>query len=279
MKQKSAALRVYGVLGTILAFALFAASPAQAQFRPRTLNEPPTGEQFHVEGAASFWYPDATIFVSSESLGIIGSTIDFKTDLGLTDQKMPAFKVVLTPGGAHKFRFEFIPIKYTQQQGTLKRQIIFNGQLYNVGLPVTSTIDWRAFRYAYEFDFYKNNRGFAGFIVEAKYTDVQVNLASTVATEFARARAPIPALGGIGRVYVVPNISVTFELTGFKLPQDLIKDTSAHYVDWDLYGTVNFTNRVGAQLGFRSLDVGYIDKADTGAFKLKGLYFGVVARY
>jgi hypothetical protein len=265
-----------------LAFVLFAA-PAQAQFRPRPISEPPTGETYHIEGSAGLWFPTATMMVSSESLGIKGTTIDFKTDLGLQDKKFPDLRLVLSPSRRHKFRFEFIPIKY-DQNGTIKRTIIFNGQRYDVGLPVHSVLDWRAYRLAYEFDFISNDRGFAGFVVEAKYTDVQVHLASTspavVVNEFARASAPIPAIGGIGRVYVVPNISITGEVTGFKLPKDLVVGTSAHYVDFDLYGTVNFTNHIGAQVGYRSLDVGYIvDTDDTGTFKLKGIYFGVVARY
>jgi hypothetical protein len=33
------------------------------------------------------------------------------------------------------------------------------------------------------------------------------------------------------------------------------------------------------QLGYRSLDVGYLVKTDTGSFVLRGLFFGVVARY
>jgi hypothetical protein len=110
-------------------------------------------------------------------------------------------------------------------------------------------------------------------------TDVKVQLDSPIATEFAHAEAPIPAIGGVGRVYVVPNISITGEVTGFKLPQNLIQDAHAHYVDVDVYGTVNFTNNIGAQLGYRSLDVGYLVKTDSGVLKLKGLYFGVVARY
>ncbi len=39
------------------------------------------------------------------------------------------------------------------------------------------------------------------------------------------------------------------------------------------------TNNIGAQLGYRSFDVGYLVDQDTGSFTLKGLYFGVVARY
>jgi hypothetical protein len=271
------AIRVYAGWYVTLALVLIAA-PAQAQFRPRPTSELPTGEQYHAEAAFGFWFPTATMVVSSESLGIVGTTIDFKPDLGLQDKKLPDLRVVLSPSRRHKFRLEFIPIKY-ESKGTLKRTIVFNGQRYDLGLPVTSLLYWKAYRLAYEFDFITTNKGFAGFVVEAKYTDVTVNLASNVATEFARARAPIPAIGGIGRFYVVPNISITGEVTGFKLPEDLVVGTHAHYVDFDLYSTVNFTNNIGAQIGYRSLDVGYLADSDSGAFKEKGLFLGIVTRY
>ena len=277
MTQRSAS-RAYAVCYIALAL-VFAAAPAQAQFRPTPLSEPPTGEQYHIEGAAGFWFPASTIFAASEGLGQTPTTIDFKTDLGLQDKRLAYVRLVLSPSRRHKFRFEFIPIKYNQSV-TLRKRIVFNGIGYNVTLPVKSELYWKAYRFAYEFDFISTNRGFAGFVVDAKYTDVRILLdASPVATEFARARAPIPAIGGIGRVYVVPNISITGELTGFKLPKNLVKDTSAHFVDFDLYGTVNVTNHVGAQIGYRSLDVEYVADTDVGTFKDKGIYFGVVARY
>jgi hypothetical protein len=50
-------------------------------------------------------------------------------------------------------------------------------------------------------------------------------------------------------------------------------------VDIDIYGTVNFTRNVGAQLGFRSTDLEYQLKSDTGSLTMKGIYFGIVARY
>jgi hypothetical protein len=148
---------------------------------------------------------------------------------------------------------------------------------------VKSTLDWRAYRFGYEFDFITKNQGFAGFIVEGKYTDVQVQIQTATSSvrinEFAHAQLPLPALGGIGRYYVVPNVSITGEVTAFKLPDSIDNRYGGHYVDVDIYGTVNFTNNVGAQAGYRSLDLGYLVKKDTGSFKLKGLYFGLVARY
>jgi hypothetical protein len=185
---------------------------------------------------------------------------------------------VLRPSTTSKFRLQFIPIKYTQS-AIIRRRIIFNGQRYDVGLPVNSTLSWKAYRLGYEYDFVQTNRGYAGFLVEAKYTDVQVQLDTQITSEFARARAPIPALGGIARVYVVPNISITVDISGFKLPEKLIKDSTGHYIDVDVYGTLNFTNNFGAQLGYRSFDVGYVVTHDTGSFKLKGFYLGAVARY
>ena len=220
--------------------------------------------------------------VSSESLGIVGTPaeqlIDLKSDLGLTDQHFSELHLVLRPSTTSKFRLQYIPINYTQS-AIIRRRIVFNGQRYDVGLPVNSTLSWKAYRFGYEYDFVQTNRGYAGFLVEAKYTDVQVQLDSQITSEFARAQAPIPALGGIGRVYVVPNISITVDISGFKLPEKLIKGSTGHYIDVDVYGTVNFTNNFGAQLGYRSFDVGYVVTHDTGSFKLKGLYLGAVARY
>jgi hypothetical protein len=273
----SRAARLY-TLAAAAAVSVCAAAPARAQYKPQPLNDPATGEKYHIEAAAGFWSPTADMAIASAGLGIAGDTIDLKKDLGLTDQRFRQLQLTLRPAKSHKFRFQYIPIKY-DQSATLQRTVKFNGQNYTFGVPVNSMLDWKAYRFGYEYDFVTTNRGFAGFIIEAKYTDVQVSLASPLRTDFAHASAPIPSLGGIGRVYVVPNISITGEVTGFKLPSSVDKRYGAHYIDVDIYGTVNFNNYIGAQLGYRSLDVYYLVKSDTGSLTLKGLYFGVVVRY
>ena len=172
-----------------------------------------------------------------------------------------------------------MPIEYSREGVTVTRDIVFNGQRYSVGVPVNWVADWRTYRLGYEYDFIVRERGFGGIIAEAKYTKVNATLATPFFSEFARASAPIPAIGGIARVYVVPNIAVTFELTAFKIPSSIDEDYNAHYADIDLYGTINFNRYVGAQVGWRSLDVGYLVERDFGNFDIRGLYFGVVARY
>jgi len=270
-------IRLYTWAGVAAALVLMAA-PASAQYKPRPLNDPATGESYHIEGGADLWMPTANMTVSSESLNIPGSTIDLKRDLGATDQRFRALQLQLRPAQSHKFKFQYIPVKY-EAASQLSQDLVFNGIRYRLGVPVNTTFDWKTYRFGYEYDFVTKNRGFAGFIIEAKYTDVKVQLDSPIAQEFARARGPIPALGGIGRVYVVPNISITGEVTGFKIPDSVEGRYNAQYVDIDIYGTVNFTNNVGVRGGFRSIDVGYLIKEDAGSFTLKGLYFGGVLRY
>jgi len=257
---------------------VFAATPAHAQYKPRPLNDPATGELFHIEADAGFWTPSANMTISSESLGIPGSVIDLKSDLGITDQRFPALNLQARPARSHHFRLQYIPIQY-EGSARIPRDVIFNGIRYSFNTPVNTSMDWKAWRFGYQYDFLVKNRGFAGFIMEAKYTDVRVELDSQFAEEFAHARAPIPAIGGIGRFYVVPNISITGEVTGFKIPDSIDSRYNAHYVDVDVYGTINFTNNVGVKAGYRSLDLGYLIKSDQGSFVLKGLYFGAVLRY
>lgn len=271
----SARLYVY-----LLALIALTAAPARAQYTPRSVSDPATGESYHIEGEINWWSPTANAVVSSVGLGIPGSNIDLKKDLGLTDQRLTDVRLVLRPFRKHKLRFQYTPIRY-EQQSNLVRDVVFQGQIYRIGLPVNSTLDWKAYRFTYEYDFLYRDRWFAGVLLDAKYTDVFASLRSPVNFETIRARAPIPTIGGIGRVYVVPNISITGEVTGFKVPKSLAEqaDLQAHYLEVDVYGTINFTNNFGAKVGYRALDVLVVPTNDRYSFELRGLYFGGVARF
>jgi hypothetical protein len=260
--------------------ALLGAAPAQAQYTPQTPANPAVGERYHVELSADLWSPEPIMTASSESLGIEGTTFDLEKDFGVTKKRLNRFQLILRPAKKHKFRFDYTPIHYTAD-ATLSRDIVFNGIRYHVGVPVSLDLMWRAWRLGYEYDFIYRDRGFVGAIFEAKYTDVQVNLSSSVinANEFARARAPVPSVGGIARVYVASNASVTFEMTGFKLPQSIKEGWKAKYIELDLYGTANFTNNVGARFGYRKINLDYTFDQDFGDFQLGGLYFGGVVRF
>jgi hypothetical protein len=251
---------------------------AQAQFTATPFSDPATGERYHIEASGNLWNPPPVLVVASEQFGIAGSQIDAVADLGIQQKWLKELRLVLRPARKHKFRYNYLSAGYDSQT-TIQREFVFNGIRYGVNLPITSDLKWTTHMLGYEYDFLYKDNWFVGFVVQSKFTRVDINLATPVTSDFALAQAPVPTFGGIGRVYVTPNISITGELTGIKIPDTISTDYNAHYFDFDLYGTVNFNDYAGAQVGFRSIDVGYKFKKDEGTFEMKGLYFGGVVRY
>lgn len=250
---------------------------ASAQFNAPA--EPAVGEKYHVEVSYGWWNADPTLIINSESLGIPGTDVDLVEDLGIEQKQLGKLNVVLRPATKHKFRFEYLPVKYDGST-TIEREFVFNGQLYRVGLPVSTEADFKTYRFGYEYDFVYRSRGFAGVLVDLKYTDVRVELTTPIAApEFTSAVAPIPTIGFVSRGYLAKNFAVGGEVSFFRIPGGLSEDYTGEYTDWDLYGTLNFTNNVGATAGYRSIDVFYETNRDSGALKFTGFYIIGVVRF
>jgi hypothetical protein len=262
-----------------LAALLITAAPAAAQYGASSA-QPAVGDRYHIEAAAGWWNPQPDVVVSSESLGIAGDDIDLATDLGIEKKKIPELRLVLRPATKHKFRFSYLPLKYSAES-VLQREFVFNGLRYRIGLPVNTTADLTTYRFGYEYDFLYRSRGYLGVLLDVKYTNIDVQLDSPIGSEFTSQVAPIPTIGIVGRGYIVPNVSITGEVSFFKVPEDLSEQLEAggRYLDYDFYGTFNFNRNVGAQVGLRSIDVFYEHDLDSGALKFNGWYFGAVVRY
>ncbi len=129
---------------------LAAAAPSAAQYQKYTASTRATGETWNVEFGVGVWQPPPDIVVSSKSLGIIGSEIRADTDLGMESSVQTAFTVTLRPAKKHKFRFAYSPIWYSADT-ILQRTIVFNGQAFQVSLPISSSIRWTGYRFGYEY--------------------------------------------------------------------------------------------------------------------------------
>jgi hypothetical protein len=268
------------LVGSCVATTLVAGT-AHAQYRQyKPAEQTAVGEAYHAEFSFDFWNPDPTLKIASESLGIIGDEIDAIGDLGFVKTKFREMKLALRPAKKHKFRFDYTPIKFTAET-VLKRDIVYNGILYRANLPINSELNWRQYTFAYEYDFVYQPRWYLGVILAAKYTQVHTALESPVDREYNDVSAPIPSIGGVFRVYPVRYLAITTEYQYFNLPDNV--DKAGRYdgktIDFNLYGTINFTNNVGAQIGYRSMEVDYKVENDTGNFKLKGMYFGATVRF
>ena len=276
--MRKLATRLYAIGAAVLLLTLIA-SPARAQFQPRMVNQGAIGERYHLELGAAIWDTSADMSLSNTALNVAGSTINLKNDLGAADQKFGGFDLILRPAVKHKFRVQLVPVHYSAT-AVPKSALTFGGQTFPAGVPVSSRIHWRAWRFGYEYDAAVGPRGFLGFILDVKYTDVDASLTSAAAgTRSASARAPVPAIGGILRVYPASHLALTGEITGFKWPGGWIWSGSGDFLDLDAYATLNLVNAVGVELGYRSFKVNYSLTNDSGNFKLEGPYLGAVLRF
>lgn len=187
--------------------------------------------------------------------------------------------MTLKPGRKHKLRFQYLPIAYDPETTTLQRTIVFGGRTFDVGLPADAEVEWKLWRFGYEWDFISRTSGFLGLITELKYNTVRAQIDSIIGTELGEAKAPVPAIGIIGRGYLTEYVSITGEFTGFKLPDAVSEEFEAEFWDLDVYATLSLGRNVAVQGGYRSLDVEFIADEDLGRLKMKGIYFGGLVRF
>jgi hypothetical protein len=272
--------RLYVVLGLAALSVVAMPTAAMAQYRPQESSGGAVGEVYHIEASYGWWNPQPELIVNSEALGILGTDVNLVDDLGIQKKRLGKFDLVLRPAKKHRFRFQHLPIGY-QADSTVQRSFVFNGQRYNVGLPVRTDANFQTYRFGYEFDFLQFKRGWVGAMIDMKYTNIDVSLLSPIGEEFTTAAAPIPTFGFVGRGYPLRNLAVTGEMSFFRVPDSIGAQVGGDgsYTDWDINATYNINRYVGAQLGFRSVHVAYNVDTDNGSLKFQGLYFGGVVRY
>jgi hypothetical protein len=272
------------LVATVL-LSLLLASRADAQFR---VADPAPGEQFHVELGLMFWNPTPGLQIQTGGLAALGeSEVDFVQEFGIENERFSEFRAVLKAAKKHKIRVSHVLAEYNAAT-TLQRTIVFGGRTFPVSVPATADLQWRVWRFGYEWDFVASDRGVVGLVTELKFNQVSADLEAVgLGNELTEVSAPVPTIGALARVYPHKTFSLTAEFTGFKVPGFLAKkitdaiddDADAKVFDLDVYGTVNFGSHVGAQLGYRSLTADYLFDEDAGDLELKGWYFGGLVRF
>lgn len=225
-----------------------------------------------------FTTPDPDLRLQSGAL--VTSTgiteIDFVEEFGIEKKTFPEIR--FSAGRTHKFRFGYLPVRY-EADAVIERTFIFNGQVFTIGAPATTDIDWNIWRFGYEWDFVSNENGFLGIVGELKYNQLEASVDSPALARAATTeqQAPIPTVGIAGRGYLGPAVFVGAEFTGLKWERG--GDFDASFYDFDINGGVTFGRHVGVQAGYRSITVDYFIDDDVGDLKLKGPYFGVIAKF
>lgn len=261
----------------MLLTAALSAAPAEAQFGVSPAGPP--GEDYRVELAVAFWQPEPDVVIRLDGPAGIGSDVDFIQEFGIAKKRFTEFRGTLKPGRKHKIRFDYVPFKY-DAEAVLQRTFVFGGQQYTIGLPATTDVTWDLWKFGYEWDFVSGGGGFAGLVIDLKYSKVSAEISSPgIGLEAAEANAPVPGIGGIGRGYLSRNFSITGEFTAFKVPDSLSEEVDGKFFDFDVYATYNLGRNAAVQGGYRSLVVDYLLEEDAGRLEMKGLYFGGLIRF
>ena len=262
-------------LATVIALVptAYAQAPSSARTDERT-------EAYRAEIAVGLWNASPDVVISSGTLGIEGSDIDFVGDLGLIRKRLPQLRVVLKPASRHKIRIGYVPTSFEAER-TLRRTISFGSTSFDIGIPVNASLTFRTWRFGYEYDLISRDRGFVGVIGEVRYTRVGADLSSGfLGVSSSLTDAFIPAVGGIGRGYLHRRVAVTGEVTWFHIPELIDRlGGGGRSVDFDVSGLVTFTRNVGIQAGYRTLDVNYRRDDDAGSVGLRGLYVSSIIRF
>ena len=255
------------------------AASASGQYRPLPVTKSPgPADNYHVEFGLVLLDPPIDATVTSSNFGIDGTPITLDKDLGMSTQVRFELRLVLRPSRRQKLRVSYLPQTFTNKY-TLTRRLVFNGIEFLPGTSADSTYKWTGWRFSYEYDFISNDRGFLGLVLEAKYTDANLEIKNATDDEFIRARAPLPAIGLNGRVCAMPALCFTGEITGFGIPDLAKKKYYARYLDYDIYGTYYFTSNVGAILGYRSIDAQFRVDKDAIKTTTRSPYIGALVKF
>jgi hypothetical protein len=274
--------RAVALAALVLAGALLPV-PAHAQYGAPDLSDEAIGERYHVEFSGTLWNPNPFGVISSEQFGQVGSQIDFLTDLGYVRTRFKDMRIVLRPSRKSKFRIQYTPMVY-EAETTFRRNIVFNGQSFPVAVPIESSLSWKVWRLGYEYDFVYRSRGFVGLLLDVRQTQIDARLRtnspifSPAINEFSTIKAPLPAIGLVGRAYPHRQVAINFEVSGMRVP-DVDPKYQGDWFDWDINGTVNVTNNFGVQAGWRKMTTFVTIDKDVGDVRFQGLWFGAAVRY
>ncbi len=247
------------VRSALCVLCLFVSAPAFAQVvAPETT---------HVEISANFWKPTQDLTIED---------VRFDEPLAIPDEWFTELRLMLRPGRKHKIRFSYVPMRYAEDGKLVETSIVFNGQTYNVNVPVNYEFKWEMYRFGYEWDALSFSHGYIGLVTEVRYNRVTASLVSPLASGRTVAEVPLPTIGGIARGYLGNYFSITGELSGLDVHFD---DKRGKLYDFDVFGQLNFTKSVAAQAGYRRLHTEYRWSGDQGDLLFEGLYFGGTVRF
>ena len=283
MARTAAAAPLARAVAVLLLGLLLSARPAAAQLGPAGAGFP-IGESHRVEILGTLWSPASDLTAVSRVAGASGAT---RGAAGVPDAAVPRFtdlRLRLRLRRRHRIHVEHLPVRYPAAT-TLDRVLAVEGVAFEPGPPVASTLTWKTWRLAYEYDVFHGTRGSLGLLMEARYTDLEIAIDGACGTAAAcgltRTRRPIPAGGGVLRLYPSPVILIAAEASVLRMPGAVgdYLGYAGELLDYDVYAALNFIRAFGLQVGYRSRRLNLRAADQDADLRLEGVYVGALLRF
>ncbi len=271
-------------LACLLIGAPSGARPATAQ-----LSGPPTdfpvGELHHVELLGSLWPPSQDLTVAHRGSDASATTTGAAGHAGSPAPRFMDLRARLRLSRRQRVHFDYLPVRYDAVTAPDRPASPGNAEP-GPGAPIASILTWRTWRLAYEYDVIHLARGSLGLFAEATYTDLRIArdsgcVAGSAACELARMRRPIPAVGGVVRLYPSPVIMLGAEASLLRMPWGIgdFLGYDGEHLAYDVHAVLNFIDAFGLQLGYRSRDLSLRTAKQDYDMKLEGVYAGALLRF
>jgi hypothetical protein len=145
-----------------------------------------------------YWFAGLNGNLTVDAEGLAGTELDLTSDLDMEAESAPIIEAFAGIGD-HHLSVSYYHLSYEGDK-RLNKEIVFNGEVYEVGDRVTSELSYTVLDLDYRYDLLDLENflagGSIGLVGKVKYIDGQASLdSSTQSEEEEDFRAPIPMLG------------------------------------------------------------------------------------
>lgn len=227
-----------------------------------------------VEFEGRYWMPSLSASGSAVKDGV-GTELDFVDEVGIENKDFTEARFTWYYSKSSKLRISYMAWDFTGNE-TLEREIVFNGQTYNIGHDVYGKLDLSYLRVGWFGEFWGSDNDVfkIGPAVDVKvfWVDASIRDDFDLAAQSATVTAGLPSFGLSFDFCPIDEVTVFGEITG------IYAGDYGHFFDAEIgakymYYFENFS--LGVQAGYRSFNVKVDYEDDYFDMDLSGTFIGV----
>jgi len=157
---------------------------------------------------AGYWIPELKGDLRVDNGDIVGTKVDIKDDLGISNENFPGAEAFFEIGN-HEITVSCSLIDLSGSKN-IQKSIVFDGDTYNVHTNVESKLTTSMIDLEYQYKFLNLENFLAGFslgiIGKVKYLDGEVRMSSSEYDNQQNIQVPIPMLGLGAKIGILADI-------------------------------------------------------------------------